>query len=126
MCLTACGFHFSSSRVLFFLPNVHARTVSVVIKGWEPKKNLSTVSKYIRPTENTTLFVGRNVCPTFAPPRVLLIVSSPMQNLEFRTAIRKTWASNSTRLYNINVAFIVGFSEDEAIMVRKICCRQYV
>lgn len=84
---------------------------SVIVPGWEPNTNLQTAA-YLRPKEDTTLLVGKNVCPADQTPTVLIVICSKLENYDLRLAIRSTWARETYPKYNVNVVFLVGTSSD--------------
>ncbi len=88
----------------------------MLIPGWEPFRDFRPIS-YVRPGEDTTILEGNNVCPSNKAPNVLVIVTSPLDNLELRLAIRKTWGKDALERYGVSVSFLVGVSNSVTVNV---------
>ena len=80
--------------------------------------NQSRSARHLILPEETTSILTSSVCSHSAPPYLLVIVCSAVQNFEARYSIRQSWASDQHALNKVKVVFLVGQRINETLQVR--------
>ena len=94
--------------MILLLIELHLKPIVLVVPC-TVSEVLLTKLLLLQPERVTTLLSPAGLCgPDAAPPYLLVIICSAVQNFEARAAIRSSWAQDQNTLHNVKIVFLVG------------------